>query len=79
MADSSSTYTEERSGDAGGEGSKAAGWSVNLEQATMRARSSGRVILWSGFRAKTLPKMSFSSSDRGRMVLRKSWLLVKAR
>ena len=52
---------------------------VNLGQAMMLLRSSGRVILSSGLRANILPKMSFSSFDKGRIVFRKSGLLVKAR
>lgn len=52
---------------------------MNLWQAMMRALSSGRVILSSGFLVKMAARISLSSSEMGRMVLRKPLLLVKAR
>ena len=52
---------------------------VNREHAWMQFLSSGNVIRSSGLRVKIRPKMSFSSSDNGKMVLRKSGLLVNAR
>lgn len=52
---------------------------VKLEQAAIFSLSSGNVILCSGFRVKILPRMSFSSSDSGRIVFKKPGCLVKAR
>lgn len=76
----------EGSGEAGGETGGVAravtagtAGTVNLGQAIMLLRSSDRVILSSGLRVNILPKMSFSSFDKGRIVFKKSWLLVKAR
>lgn len=44
----------------------------------MRYLSSPMVILSSGLRAKIMPRISFSSSDKGRIVFKKSGFLVKA-
>jgi hypothetical protein len=51
---------------------------VNLEHSKILDRNSARVIRWSGFLVKILPRMSFRSSVKGRMDFRKSGSLVYA-
>lgn len=61
------------SGEAGGVGSMTGtAGIVKLEQVWILFLNSGKVILWSGLRVKILPKMSFSSSDTGRMLFKVS-------
>lgn len=78
-------------GDAGGEtgswteetgagwGCAGGAWHVKRGQVRMASINSGMVILMSGLGVKILTKMSFSSSDTGRMVLRNSGSLRYAR
>lgn len=82
MASSLATYSVMHSGDAGGVGGVVIvdmTGMVNREQAITLFRSSDRVMRCSGMGLKIRPRMSFSSSDKGRMVFRKSWLRAYAR
>ena len=79
-ASSQLTYSQMvASGDVAGVEIAIAGASVNLVQLKILALSSGRVMRCSGLGVKIRLKMSLSSSERGKMVLRKPWLRVKAR
>ncbi len=51
----------------------------NLEHLAMQSLSSPMVILVSGVGSNILPRMSFNSSDNGKMVFKKLRFLVKAR
>jgi hypothetical protein len=72
MASSEETYSVMWFGEAGGVGRDDMGGTVNIEQAIILVRSSERVIRCSGIGSKIRPRMSFSSSDNGRMVFKKS-------
>jgi hypothetical protein len=50
-----------------------------LEQCWMRRLSWDTVILSAGLLSKIMPRMSFNSSDSGRIVFRKPRFLAKAR
>lgn len=65
-------------GDEGGVGRSCGGGAEKEEHAMIRRFSSLTVILSSGSRSKIIPRMSFSSSERGRMVFRKLRFRVKA-
>ena len=54
------------------------GCAVKFLHSKMRRFSWPTVILSSGLRSKIMLRMLFSSSDKGKMVLRKLGLLVKA-
>jgi len=63
-------------GDRGGVGS--CGGAEKLEHWRIRSLSWPTVILSSGLDAKIMPRMSFNSSDNGRIVFKKFGFLVKA-
>jgi hypothetical protein len=64
-------------GDRGGVES-CCGGAEKLEHWRIRSLSWPIVILSSGLRAKIIPRMSFNSSDKGRMSFKKFGFLVKA-
>jgi hypothetical protein len=64
-------------GDRGGVGS-CWGGAEKLEHWRIRSLSWPMVILSSGLQAKIIPRMSLSSSDKGRIVFKKFGFLVKA-
>jgi hypothetical protein len=69
-------------GDWGGVGRAGAVCSAgpaNVEHLAMHSLSSPMVILVSGVGSNILPRMLFSSSDKGKMVFKKSRFLVNAR
>jgi hypothetical protein len=55
------------------------GLAEKLEQCWMRRLSWDTVILSAGLLSKIMPRMSFNSSDSGRIVFRKPRFLAKAR
>lgn len=66
-------------GDDGGDGGPWQACAVNRGQVRMASINSGMVILMAGSRVKILPKMSFSSSDTGRISFKNSGLRANAR
>ncbi len=73
-----SSDTDEGRGEVGGVGSCAGAVVEKLEQAMIRCLSSPMVIRSSGLRSNIRHRISFKSSDNGRMVFKKLASLVKA-
>jgi hypothetical protein len=57
---------------------KDGGGQANCRQWRMRSFRSRMEMRSSGLRSKIIPRISFSSSDNGKMVFKKSWFRVKA-
>jgi hypothetical protein len=75
IEESGELYWGAKHGDCGG----VAIWETeNWRQFRIRSLRSRMLILRSGLRSKIIPRMSFSSSDNGSIVFRKSGFLVKA-